>query len=59
MAIEDELGRDPALILEGTSIKLFPLTMISKRIEKGESVDVYDLFEGICEKVFEIKKDLT
>ena len=48
MAVEDEYGRDPALIMEGTSIVLFPLTMISKRIEKGEQVDVYDLFEGIC-----------
>jgi hypothetical protein len=48
VAVEDEYGRDPALRLPGTSFILFPLTMISKRIEKGEPVDVFELFRGIC-----------
>ena len=56
MSVEDEYGRDPALIMEGTSIVLFPLTMISKRIEAGEEVDIYEIFNGICAKVEEIKK---
>ena len=56
MSIEDEYGRDPALIFEGTSIVVFPLTMISKRIEKGEDIDVYDLFKGICSIIEEQKK---
>jgi hypothetical protein len=51
VAVEDEYGRDPALRLPGTSFILFPLTMISKRIEKGEQVDVFELFRGICEFV--------
>jgi hypothetical protein len=54
VAVQDEYGRDPALRLEGTSVLLFPLTMISKRIERGEDVDVYQLFEGVCAKVGEI-----
>jgi hypothetical protein len=29
--------------------------MISKRIEKGEKVDVFELFEKIKVKVFELK----
>ena len=41
-------GRDPALTLEGTSILVFPLTSISKRVERGEQVGIYDLFEGAC-----------
>jgi hypothetical protein len=57
MAVEDELGRDPALVLEGTSIKLFPLTMISKRIERGEEVDVYELLRGICELFEKMKRE--
>ena len=56
MTVEDDCGRDPCLVLEGTSIVLFPLTMISKRIEQGEDVDVYSMFNGICEKVEEIKQ---
>lgn len=48
VAIEDENGRDPALMVEGTSIIVFPLASISKRMERGEHVDVYSLFEAAC-----------
>lgn len=44
--VEDSYGRDPALSLAGTTVMTFPQTMISKRIEDGETVDVYDLFNG-------------
>ena len=48
VAVEDDHGRDPALALEGTSVRMFPLTSISKRIERGEEVEVYRLFEQAC-----------
>ena len=35
--VEDEKGRDPAIRIPGTTVILFPLTMISKRIERGEA----------------------
>jgi hypothetical protein len=38
-------------MLEGTSVRLFPLTMISKRVERGEVVDVYDVFFFCCDQV--------
>ena len=53
--VEDEYGTDPALQLGDTSLILFPLTMISKRIEKDEKVDVFELFEKIKLKVNELK----
>jgi len=56
VAVEDEYGRDPALQLPRTSILLFPLTMISKRIEREEEVDIYDLFEEVT-KWIEEKRD--
>jgi hypothetical protein len=59
VAVEDEYGRDPALIAEGTSIITFPLTSISKRIENGEEVDVLNLFENACAKINELKQQLT
>jgi Domain of unknown function (DUF3806) len=46
--IEDEQGRDPALHNPGTTNICYPLTMISKRIERGERVDVRSLFDAIC-----------
>jgi hypothetical protein len=51
VTVEDEHGRDPAVRLPGTTIILFPLTMISKRIERGEEVDVFDLFNGVADQV--------
>jgi hypothetical protein len=52
--VEDGYGRDPALRLSGSSALVFPLTMISKRVEKGESVDVLSLYDQICEQVSSI-----
>lgn len=53
--VEDEFGSDPAIQMPGTSIILFPLTMISKRIERGEQVDVFDLFDWIGATVEQMK----
>ena len=35
VVVEDEYGRDPALKYRETSVILFPLTMISQRVERG------------------------
>jgi hypothetical protein len=56
--IEDEYGRDVALQDGDTSLRLFPLTMISKRVEKGESVDVTDLFNKVCAGTDEYRRRL-
>ena len=52
--VEDEHGRDPAIRLPKTSIILFPITMISKRVERGEEVDVFDLFNWTAARVDEL-----
>ncbi len=49
--VEDAYGRDPAVKMPGTSVMVFPVTMISKRIERGEKVDVFDLFNGVADMV--------
>jgi hypothetical protein len=46
--VEDEYGIDAALIWPGTSLLCFPLTMISKRIERGEEIVVREMFDGVC-----------
>lgn len=57
VAIDDEYGWDAALILEGTSVKVFPITSISKRVEAGEWVDVRELFEQACSTIRRIVQE--
>ena len=57
VAVEDKYGRDPALTLDGTSVLVFPLTSISKRIERGEEVEVYRLFEQACTAIERLKRE--
>ena len=54
--VEDEYGRDPALRYESTSLLVFPMTMISKRVEDGLTVDVRGMFTGLCEKLDDLKE---
>ena len=44
---EDEYGRDPAIRYKETTILVFPQTIISKRIEDKESVDIKSLYDGL------------
>ncbi len=53
--VEDEHGRDPALRVPNTNIIIYPLTMISKRVEKGEAIDVFELFNGLADQIDELK----
>ena len=56
--VTDEYGTDPALRDPNSrSILIYPLTMISKRIERGEQVDVFDLFNGIAAEIEQMRAD--
>jgi hypothetical protein len=57
VAVQDDQGRDPALVVEGTSILVFPLTSMSKRVERGEQVDVYELFESACRTIERLRPE--
>jgi hypothetical protein len=59
ITVEDASGRDPALRLPGTTAILFPLTMISKRVERGESVDVYLLVDAVLGSIDELRERYT
>lgn len=45
--VEDQYGRDPAIKFGESSVKAFPLTMVSKRIERGERPNIRALVEAI------------
>jgi hypothetical protein len=53
VAVDDEFGRAPALRWLQTSTLVFPLTAISKRMEDGVSVDVYEMFGGFQKAIKE------
>lgn len=53
--VEDEYGRDPAIRFKETTLLVFPQTMISKRIEDGELVEVKAMYEGLCEQLEDIR----
>jgi hypothetical protein len=55
--VEDAAGRDPALRAPGTSILVYPLTLISKRVERSEAVDVFDLFNAIADDVERLRRE--
>jgi hypothetical protein len=56
VAVEDDHGRDCGLQDPETTILLFPVTAISKRIEHGETVDVRELFDFFCQRIEELRK---
>ena len=55
VTVEDEYGRDPALAYPGTSLIVYPLTMVSKRVEAGEAVDLRHLHERVVSDVAALK----
>lgn len=57
MIVEDEYGRDPTLKDKYSALNINPITMISKRIERGEKVSVIDLFDGISSRVRDIRRE--
>jgi uncharacterized protein DUF3806 len=59
IVVEDEYGRDPALQYAGTSLILFPLTMISKRVEQGQEVDVGELLHLLVREVEGLKDQVA
>lgn len=58
MMVSDEYGTDPTLVLPGTTLQVNSLTMISKRVERGERVDVSDLFARATDSVRNPPADL-
>jgi Domain of unknown function (DUF3806) len=52
--VEDEHGRDPAIRYKETTLLVFPMTMISKRVEDGEPFEVSELFDGLAKQLSEL-----
>lgn len=57
--VEDEYGRDPSIQYKETSIRVFPQTMISKRVEDGQTVNVREMYDGLLEQLVDIRKEIS
>ena len=55
----DEYGRDLCLSDRNSSIRLFPLTMISKRVEDGEQIEIKSLFVQTLEMLDNARQDAS
>ncbi len=56
VVVEDEYGRDPALTFADSTVLAFPLTSLSKRVERGEVVNVYELFSAARDALIEARR---
>jgi hypothetical protein len=51
MMVTDEYGTDPTLRFKNTTVQINALTMISKRVERDERVDVSELLRMTREQL--------
>ena len=56
---EDEYGSDLAIQVPHKRAWIFPVTIISKRIEDGEEVNVLELFQGVIPLALDVEADKT
>lgn len=55
--VEHDQGRDPAVRVPERTILVYPLTAISKRVERGESVDVPELLREFANGIERLRSD--
>ncbi|PCK07337.1 MAG: hypothetical protein COA42_14875 [Alteromonadaceae bacterium] len=49
--VEDSIGTDPAIRFENTGLLIYPLTILSKRLAKGEQVDIFQLYATMVQQI--------
>ena len=57
VVVEDQFGRELALQYPDTSIIVFPMTMISKRVEDGRDVEVVPIYRTVAAQVEKLKDE--
>lgn len=56
--LEDDLGITPCIRYRQTDLVIFPLTLISKRIEQDEPVDVSALYTDLITRIAPLRQKL-
>ena len=57
MMVTDEYGTDPTLRYKDTTIQINALTMLSKRVERGEEVDVQMMLRMTAEQTTQLERE--
>ena len=57
VVVEDQYGRDLALQYPNTTVIVFPMTMILKRVKDGRDVDIVPIYRTIAAQVEKMKDD--
>lgn len=57
MMVTDEYGIDPTLRYKDTTIQVNALTMLSKRVERGENVDVASMLRITGEQIAQLERE--
>jgi hypothetical protein len=55
--VKDKFGRDLALHYPNTSVIVFPMTMISQRVEDGRDVEIVPLYRTVASQVEKLKDE--
>jgi hypothetical protein len=55
--VEDELGRDMALEYPGTTVLVYPRTMVSKRVEQGRDIPLRALYIATRDQAESMKQE--
>ena len=56
--VVDDFGRDIVIRYKDTTLQLDAMHMIGKRVEDGVQVDVRELYDGLMERVKEVKDEI-
>ena len=56
--VVDDFGRDIVIRYKDTTLQLDAMHMIGKRLEDGVRVNVRELYDGLMEKVHEVKNEV-
>ena len=55
--VHDEYGRDPTIRYGLSSLLTYPRTILSKRVEDGEKVNVRDLYDGLRNRLAQLVEE--
>lgn len=55
--VEDDYGKSACVRYKETTLLIFPQTMLSKRIEDGEEINVVEFFQHMREDIDRIQKE--
>lgn len=54
--VTDRFGRSPALVFGNTALVVYPVSIIQKRVQRGEVFDAIELFSAQCAHIRDVSR---